>query len=84
MKPNTCSSDIDSLKVFSLFFLIMVLIINLKTELPTYLSKAEDVSSIVSKTKWWRDHVHELPFWSSTCKSILLIFCSYSFSLLAI
>ena len=41
------SSDIDNLKAF-----LNGTIINLKAELPTYLSKAEDVSSTVSKTKW--------------------------------
>ena len=44
------SSDIDNLKAF--LFSNNGTIINLKAELPTYLSKAEDVSSTVSKTKW--------------------------------
>ena len=69
LKPTL--SDIDSLKVLPL--IKNPLITNLKTELPTYMSKAEDVLPTVSKTEWWKKHAHELPFWSSACKSILLL-----------
>ena len=34
-------------------------------------------------SKWWRDHIHELPFWSKAYKSTLLIQPSSVFSLLA-
>ena len=46
LKPTL--SDIDSLKVLP--FIKNSLITNLKTELPTYMSKAEDVLPTVSKT----------------------------------
>ncbi len=69
LKPTL--SDIDSLKVLP--FIKNPLITNLKTELPAYMSKAEDVLPTVSKTEWWKKHAQELPFWSSACKSILLL-----------
>ena len=53
MQPS--ASDVDSLKIIP--FLKDTAVINgLKSELATHLAKAEDVSSTVSKTEWWKQH----------------------------
>ena len=64
-------ADIDDLKVFPFFTDTMIE--GLKTELPTYLAKADDVSLDVVKTRWWQTHESELLKWSSACKQVLLI-----------
>ena len=52
----------------------MTAVINgLKSELATYLAKAEDVSSTVSKTEWWKQHSQDLPCWSNACQPVLLM-----------
>ena len=52
-------ADVDSLP-----FLSDTAVINgLKSELATYSVKAEDVSSAVSKTGWWKQHSQNLPCW---------------------
>ena len=66
------ASDVDSLKIIP--FLKDTAVINgLKSELATYLAKAEDVSSTVSKTEWWKQHSQDLPRWSSACQLVLLM-----------
>ena len=50
LRPST--SDVDGLKSFS--FLSSQLIAQMKSELPRYLSLAEDVSPDVNVTSWWK------------------------------
>ena len=50
-----------------------MLINGLKTELAYYMAKANGLSLDVDKLDWWKQHETELPLWSSSCKSVLLI-----------
>ena len=45
----------------------------LKTELPSYLAAAEDVSPQVNPIQWWKGHGSSLPKWANTCRSVLLM-----------
>ena len=36
-------------------------------------SQSCDTSSTISRMNWWKHHELELPFWSSACKSTLLL-----------
>ena len=69
LKPST--SDVDGLKSFS--FLSSQLIAQMKSELPRYLSLAEDVSPDVNVTSWWKNHEQEIPSWGAACKLMLLV-----------
>ena len=40
----------------------------LKSELPEYMGKAEDVAPTISRTDWWSHHESKLPNWSKACK----------------
>ena len=64
-------SDIDGQKLFP--FLSNELIAQMKSELPTYLSLAEDVSPDVAVTSWWKNHEQEIPSWGAACKLMLLV-----------
>ena len=44
----------------------------LKSELPQYMAKAEDVALTIFRTDWWSHHENELPNWSKACKMSLL------------
>lgn len=58
LKPT--SSDVDKLKNFP-FLRPSSIIEPLKIELPLYISKAEDVSTEVLKTEWWKgNYLHGL------------------------
>ena len=69
IKPD--SSTVDTLKAFQ--FLDHQILANLKSELPTYLSLAVDLSDTVDPLQWWERNSEKLPCWASTCKKIL--FC---------
>ncbi len=70
IKPT--ASDIDSLK--DIKFLDNPLIIaGLKEELPTYLAKADDVSSTIDILEWWKRNEVALPHWSAAAKKTLLV-----------
>ena len=62
--------DIDDLRAFP--FLVGD-ISGLKTELPTYLAQAADVSTGVDTLRWWKDHSEDLPCWSSAAKKVFLL-----------
>ena len=63
MKPD--KTAVDSL--FNLPFLRDLLTIsNLKTELPSYLAKAMEISANFDILEWWRHHSDTLPHWSSS------------------
>ena len=71
MQP-TCN-DLDSLAIFPFIRSDPSLLLSLKTELPTYLSKAEDTTPEVNVLNWWRRHENDLPTWSCVCRSILTV-----------
>jgi len=62
--------DIDDLQAFP--FLVGD-ISRLKTELPTYLAQAADVSTGVDTLRRWKDHSEDLPCWSSATKKVFLL-----------
>ena len=45
----------------------------LKSELPIYMAKAHGLSIDANKLDWWKKHEAEVPLWSKSCKSILLL-----------
>ena len=67
--PST--ADIDTLLQFP--FVDSALTECLKTELPSYLSAAEDLSPDYDIIQWWKTHEPELPNWANVCKLILLV-----------
>ena len=60
---NPCSSYIDHLKAFPFLHDKLE---DLRKELPSYLAKADSLSST-----WWQQYVNELPHWSVACKLLL-------------
>ena len=71
IKPD--AAVIDTLKAFP--FLDNSLILDsLKEELPSYLSKAEDVQVLQNTDilPWWKKHAEELPKWYAACKVALV------------
>ena len=69
LKPS--STDIDELKVLP-FLNSSETLEGLKSELPSYISKSDGVSTEFDKLAWWKSHQHELPNWSKACKTALL------------
>ena len=59
--------DIEELRLLP-FFNSTSTIDDLKHELPTYIANAEDVSSQIDKTDWWKRKADELPKWANACK----------------
>ena len=45
----------------------------LKAELPTYIAKADGISSDLSALEWWKLNSMDLPSWSNGVKKILAI-----------
>lgn len=50
-----------------------LIIAGLKEELPTYLAKADDVSSTIDILEWWKRNEVALPHWSAAAKKTLLV-----------
>ena len=69
LRPTSC--DVDSLRAFRCLDQDSI-IDGLKSELPQYMAKAEDVALTISRTDWWSHHENELPNWSKACKMSLL------------
>ena len=69
LTPTSC--DVDSLRAFPCLDQDSI-IDGLKSELPQYMAKAEDVALTISRTDWWSHHESELPNWSKACKMSLL------------
>ena len=69
LKPST--TDIDTLTEFP--FVDSVKVECLKTEMPRYLSIAEDVSRDYDVVRWWKTHKTDLPNWADVCQLILLV-----------
>ena len=63
----------DTLTVFPFINSNPSLLLSFKSELPTYLSKAEDTTPEIDVLTWWKRHEHDLPNWSTICRSILTI-----------
>ena len=70
MKP--VATDINTLSEFP-FLNDSVTLNNLKTELPTHLAKAMDVSPEFDVLEWWRRNSDALPHWSSAAQKILVV-----------
>ena len=45
----------------------------LKAELPTYIAKADGISSDLSALEWWKLNSTDLPSWSNGVKKVLAI-----------
>jgi len=46
---------------------------NLKAELPSYVAKADDISSELAALEFWKLNATDFPLWSSAVKKILAI-----------
>ena len=85
MKP--VAADVDAMCNFP-FLNEPPINTSLKSELGTYISKAEDVASDVDIPLWWKNAEADLPAWASAAQKVLLVQPSSSiaeraFSLLA-
>lgn len=69
LKPT--AADIDLLSAFP--FLSPQELSSLKSELPTYLAKADDIGPTVDHLLWWKQYSTLLPGWASAAKKVLLI-----------
>lgn len=65
------TSDVDAASIFP--FLDSDVVSGLKSELPSYLATAEDVSEKIDILQWWKGHADTLPRWSSAFKLIVLV-----------
>ena len=70
MKPD--SSVVDSISVIP-FLYDPTVIVNLKLELPLYITKTTDINSDFCPLKWWKLHTSEIPEWRSTAAKVLLL-----------
>ena len=70
MRPT--ANSIDDLAVF-LFFNDPALLSRLKSELPEYLVKADDVSADIAPLEWWDRQEHSLPHWSASVRKVILV-----------
>ena len=69
LKPDR--STVETLRTFK-FLDCDEVVKDLKSELPTYLALAEDLSDEIDLLKWWERNEVKLPFWSNACKKVLL------------
>ena len=69
LKPT--SSDLSSLSAFPCFD--SEAIEGMKSELPTYLAAAEDVSPQIDPCEWWKHHSADIPMWARTFRKVALI-----------
>ena len=69
LKPD-CSS-FDTLRSFK-FLDNDQLLDGLRSELPAYLTMAEDTADEVDFLVWWEQHAEKLPLWASACQKVLL------------
>ena len=45
----------------------------MKSELPTYLAAAEDVSPQTDPCEWWKHHSADIPIWARVFRKVALI-----------
>ena len=69
LKPTCC--ELDTLRTFPCLDEDTI-IDSLKSKLPEYMAKAEDVAPSISRTDWWNHHMSELSNLSNACKLSLL------------
>ena len=69
MKPDAASVD----QLISFPFVTSEKIINLKSELPKYLAKCEDLNETYDVLQWWKSQESVLPHWAAIAKSILAV-----------
>lgn len=65
-------NSVDMLKAFP-FLNKPSVIDNLKSELPVYISLAQDVAPTVETLHWWKGHKQHLPNWSKALEDVLLV-----------
>jgi len=70
MQPD--ASAIDALTAFP-FLADATTLHHLKTELPDYLAKAQDVSINMAPLEWWNRQTENLPHWLAAVRKIVLI-----------
>ena len=68
-------ADVNSVDTLTAFpFLNKTPIIDsLKSELPTYITLAQDVAPTVDTLNWWKGHKQHLPNWSKALLDVLLV-----------
>ena len=73
LKPT--ATDVDSLRAFPFLDSTSLIDIDLKSELPTYLAVAEDVSrsSQTEPIAWWKSHEADLQNWNKALRLVLLV-----------
>jgi len=64
LKPDV--SHVNSLRIIPAFE--DTELERLKAELPTYIAKADGISSDLSALEWWKLNSTDLPFWSTGVK----------------
>ena len=69
LKPDAAA--VHSLQAFP--FLKASILVNLKSELPSYLAKAADIDAQTDPLVWWKAHDADLPHWSTAAADILLV-----------
>ena len=69
LKPDAAA--VDTLASFP--FLNTRVLNDLKSELPDYLAKADDVAMDVTTTDWWKRHQADLPHWSRAAQLVALV-----------
>ena len=70
LKPDVAA--VDSLQAFP-FLNKASILINLKSELPSYLAKAADIDAELDPLVWWKAHSVDLPHWSTAAADVLLV-----------
>ncbi len=66
------ATDIDALSSFP-FLKDVLILASLKSELATYLPKAEDTSSTIDVLDWWKNAEADIPTWASSAQKVLLV-----------
>ena len=70
LKPDVAA--VDSLQAFP-FLNKASILLNLKSELPSYLAKAADIDVETDPLVWWKAHSADLPHWSTAAADVLLV-----------
>ena len=70
-------NSVDTLTAFP-FLNKPPIIHSLKSELPTYITLAQDVAPTVDTLNWWKGHKQHLPNWSKALLDVLLVQPSFA------
>ena len=66
------ATDVDALSSFP-FLKDASILASLKSELATYISKAEDTSPTIDILDWWKNAEADIPTWASSAQKVLLV-----------